>query len=179
MIQMDDTKKRLNDWLALLDGPGWKGPEAANRAIQEMRAFGPHRLIPLLIGMLANSDAEVRCNAAQAILWIDDKQGIHHLLPLFRDADSVVRWHVCGLMHDFGDERAVTFLMDCMKNDPDPQVRGTAAYALGAIGSLRAIPALTETLGNDHNVDRLGFTPSFCAEQALKAITEGPRRDRI
>ena len=28
MIQMDDTKKRLNDWLALLDGPGWKGPEA-------------------------------------------------------------------------------------------------------------------------------------------------------
>ena len=31
-------------------------------------------------------------------------------------------------------------------SDPDPQVRGTAAYALGGIGSPAAIPALVRAL---------------------------------
>ena len=176
--QMDDVQKRLNQWLASFGGPGWKGREAYYHAIEEMRAFGSHRLAPLLISMLADSDPEVRCRAAEAILWIDDEQGIHRVSPLFHDKDTTVRWHVCGLMHDLGDERAVELLIDRMKNDPDPQVRGTAAYALGGIGGPRAIPAVTQALETDHASDELGYTPSFCAREALSEIDQNLKRDR-
>ncbi len=175
---MDVARERLNEWLAMLGGPGWKGREAYYRAIEEMRSFGPQRIMPLLHAMLAASDPEVRCKAAEAILWIDRVQGVHQVSPLLQDKDRTVRWYTCGLMHDLGNERAVDLLIERMKNDPDPQVRGAAAYALGGIGSASAISALTEIFQNDHVCDELGFTPSFCAQEALKEIHEALERKR-
>jgi hypothetical protein len=57
-----------------------------------------------------------------------------------------------------------------LRRDPDPQVRGTAAYALGGIGSPAAIPSLLAALGSDHECDRLGHSPSSCAATALDDI---------
>src|SRR5262249_22984108 len=128
---MGDLKERLGEWLALLDGPGWKGEEAYHRAIEEMRAVGSDRLVPPLLPMLADADRDVRCLAALAILKLDGGQGVEQTLPLLHDAENAVRGYVCGLMHDLGNERAVQPLMERMKHDPDPQVRGAAAYALG------------------------------------------------
>src|SRR5262249_48180509 len=108
--------------------------------------------------------------AAQAILWIDERQGIGFVLPLLDDEDSTVRWCVCGLMHDFGDKRAVGKLIERLKTDPDPQVRVNAAWALGAIGNAAAIPALIKTMQNDHGVDQLGYSPSSSAKDALEEI---------
>jgi PBS lyase HEAT-like repeat len=49
-------------------------------------------------------------------------------------------------------------------------VRGTAAYALGGIGSPAAIPALLAVLGSDNEADELGHTPSGSAATALDDI---------
>jgi HEAT repeat protein len=89
-----------------------------------------------------------------------------------------VRWHACGCLHDFGDERAVPALFKVLRHDPDPQVRGTAAYALGGIGSPAAIPALLATLGSDNEYDKLGHSPSSYAATALDDIL-GTHETRI
>jgi len=60
--------------------------------------------------------------------------------------------------------------MERLQGDPDPQVRETAAYALGSIKSPAAIPALIETMGSDHAGDQLGHSPSSCAATALDEI---------
>jgi hypothetical protein len=73
-------------------------------------------------------------------------------------------------LHDFGDERAVPALAELLRRDPDPTVRGTAAYALGGIGSPAAIPALLAALGSDNESDELGHSPSSCAATALDDI---------
>jgi len=166
----DNDFERLRQLVRLLDGPGWTGAEACDRAVAEMRAIGAKRLFPLLKEMLADRDIETRCGAALAMLWVDQDLGNDYILPLLRDADTACRAYVCGILHDFPNVRSVEPLIDCMKNDPDPQVRGTAAYALGGIGSPNAIPALIETMQQDHVVDALGFTPSQCAKDALAAI---------
>ena len=89
---------------------------------------------------------------------------------MLADPDTTVRWHACGCLHDFGDERAVPCAREVLGRDPDPQVRGTAAYALGGIGSPAAIPSLLAVLGSDNEYDIHGHSPSSCAATALDDI---------
>ena len=128
-----------------------------------------------MISLLSNSSAEVRCYAARAILLVEKSQGINIVLSLIEDEETIVRWDICGLMHDFGDEQAIDPLIERMKSDPDPQVRATAAYALGGIGSPLAISALQETARDDHEVDMHNFSPSDCAKVALHNIEDKQR----
>jgi HEAT repeat protein len=160
----------LKRWLALLGGEGWQGREARDRAVAEMRAVGAERLLPSLTALLREPAVEVRCSASEAILWLDQQQGMDLVLPLLDDPNATVRWNTCGLLHDFGDERAVTPLIKRMREDPAPDVRGTAAYALGGIGNTSAIPALQDTLQSDHQCDALGHSPSSAAAAALDEI---------
>src|SRR5262249_32077284 len=149
-------------------GEGYQGPDARDRAIADLRAAGADRLFPLLAALLSHSDPEMRCQACEAIVLVYAQRRVDLVLPLLAEADAVVRWHVGGLMHDVGGERAVGPLVERMRIDPDPQVRGTAAYALGGIGSPQAVPALLETRHKDHEADQLGHTPSSCAQGALE-----------
>ncbi len=67
-------------------------------------------------------------------------------------------------------------LVRLMKTDPDPQVRNTAAYALGGIGDIRAIPALIETLDNDHEFDEMGHSASSCAARRSTYCQDQPHQ---
>ncbi len=143
-----------------------------NARIAEMRAVGAAMLFPALAKMFADPDLEVRCRASLAALLIDETRGIDLVLPLLNDPDNVVRWHVCGLMHDFGNFRAVASLIERMRADPNPQVRGTAAWALGAIGDPAALPALKAIVELDHEEDVQGWRPSDYAKDAIDEILE-------
>lgn len=61
-------------------------------------------------------------------------------------------------------------MVHVMKNDFDPQVRNTAAYALGGIDEPGAIPAFMEAMESDDEPDELGQTASGCAATALDDI---------
>jgi HEAT repeat protein len=122
--------------------------------------------------MLADPDPEARCTACEAVLWIDAREALELVLPLLDDPDVVVRWHACGCLHKFGDERAIDPLIRVLKNDPDAQVRGTAAYSLGGIGSPAAIPALLGAMESDYEVDMHGHSASSCAATALDEILD-------
>lgn len=159
----------VRDWLARLRGPGFN-QNRRDETVAKMRKLGAERLFPYLRDILNDPDAEFRCLASLGIVYTDPKAGMDLLLPLLDDPDVVVRWHTCGLMHDIGDQRAVEPLIQRMKTDRDPQVRNTAAYALGGVGDPSAIPALIETLDNDHEFDELGHSASSCAATSLDDI---------
>src|SRR5687767_13449121 len=101
------SEEQLIKWLQLFGGPGYKRPEARDRAIEEMRAVGADKLFPLLISRISdpNTNINIRCQASRALLGIDAKKGIDLLLTLFNDPDTTFRWDICGLMHEFGDDR--------------------------------------------------------------------------
>lgn len=168
---MDNQEEQcLERWLALFQGPGFRGQKARDQAIAEMQAAGSDRLFPLLRERLADPDPEVRCVAIQAALWIDAPAGQNLVLPLLYDVAAEVRWCVCWCLHDFGDHGAVSLLIDVLEGDENPQIRGAAAYALGGIGSPAAIPALLASLDDDLVTDRLGQSPSASAATALEFI---------
>jgi HEAT repeat protein len=169
-----DDRTRVREWLSLIAGPGFRGRDARDAAVAEIRAAGVDRAIALLAPVLADPDPEDRCRACELLFRIDPRRGVDLILPLLQDPDVVVRWQAAGCLHDFGDERAIPALIETLERDPAPEVRGTAAYALGGIGSPAAIPALLRVLDSDYAADELGHTPSSAAAVALRDILAPP-----
>lgn len=167
---MDDQLAR---WLSLIEDH-----EGRTRVFEEMQAVGTDTVVPHLAAKLADPDMEVRCRAILALLFLDTGRAIDLVLPMLHDPEITVRWHACGCLHDFGDERTVGPLITVLAGDPDAQVRGTAAYALGGVGSPAAIPALLEAIDSDHEMDVLGHSASSCAAAALDEIL-GTNETRI
>ncbi|MBN9117850.1 MAG: HEAT repeat domain-containing protein [Planctomycetes bacterium] len=171
-----DDQTQVVEWLERLSGLYCREADARDRAIREMRAAGAARLFPLLRAILSDADSCLRLQACEAVLWVDPEHGAELVLPLLTDTDANVRYHACGCLHDFGDERAVGPLARVLAHDPDPALRGIAAYALGGIGSPAAIPDLLDVMASDHEFDNLGHQPSTTAATALDAILAAERQ---
>ncbi len=164
------SDRQVRALLRKLSGPGFTGREDRALAIKQLKSFGCDRAYPALLPLLNHRDLDVRCHAAEAILGIDAQHGLPHVLPLLRARSKTLRWSVCGLLHDFGDRRALAPLIERLQIDRDAQIRGTAAYALGGIGLLQAIPALVQTEQLDHEIDIHGHSPSSTATTAISEI---------
>ncbi len=138
----------------------------------------PGRALPLLVGKLGDANGEVRCATVDVLLGMEGKRGITRVLPLFEDPLQWVRWHVVGCMANHGDDSVVEPLIAKLNHDPDPGVRGQAAFALGHIGSPQAIPSLLHALDHDREADEQGHSPSSIAATALDDIL-GTNQTRI
>jgi HEAT repeat protein len=110
-------------------------------AISDLAAIDRPVALAALQTLLRNTDGNVRVDAAMGLLLIDQAIGVPLVLPLLADSQASVRQYVCGLLHDFGDVRAVEALMKVILQDTDPDVRHVACYALGEIGDARALPS--------------------------------------
>lgn len=164
------TLKRLHQLLRRLGGYGYIDEEDRNCAIQEIQESQHEILFPLLTRLLNHRNLDVRCHAAASILRLDKTHGFEAVLPFIHDRSTTLRWHICGLLHEFGDNRAVPALIERLKMDPDPQIRNTAAYALGGIGSFQALHALVEAEENDHESDMHGHSASSVSTSAISDI---------
>ena len=173
----DDLESKVGSWLVRLRMTDLKGRDA-EAIVAEMEDQGGPRLFPLLVPLLSDPEPQVRSTVCEALLRMDVRPAVELVLPLLFDRDDFVRWHVCGCLHDFGDERAVDPLIRVMQSDSDAQVRGTAAYALGGIASPAAIPALLSAMECYHETDILGHSASSCAATALDEIL-GTEETRI
>ncbi|WP_165228338.1 HEAT repeat domain-containing protein [Aquisphaera insulae] len=162
--------EQLERWLDAINRTDLSDPGRRERALDEMRAADGSAVFDRLRERLAADDPEARCAVITALVLLDARRAVEPVAAMLSDPDATVRWHACGCLHDFGDDRAVPALCTVMRDDPDPQVRGTAAYALGGIASPAAIPDLLAVLGSDNEYDELGHSPSSSAATALDDI---------
>jgi len=150
-----------------MGGPEWEGSEGRDRAVREMQAIGRATVFPLLMRKLSDPDVEARCAAIEALALLDAARSVEVLLPLLTDPEEVIRLSACEALSVPEALAAVEPLFAVLRSDPDPQVRGLAARALGHIGSRAAISALLRTVDGDHEPDIQCHTPSHCAAMAL------------
>lgn len=139
-------------------------------ALQQLREIERPLLLAMLTEMLSDPDSEIRDGVAEALLRIEPGAGIPRVLSLTKDPQSHVRWYVCGLLHDFGDERAIEPLIELIRTDPDSDVRYIACYALGEIGDMRALAPLQWVQQNDQGMDYEGRRVSEMAWEAIQSI---------
>jgi len=118
--------------------------------------------------LLQSGDEEQRAAAIEGLALLYGSKAADTIVRWINDSSSIVRWVVCGCLHDYGDLRAASALIDRLKHDPDCQVRGMAASGLGQIGAIEALPDLHQAHQVDNEVDQLGHSPS---SQSLDAMT--------
>lgn len=147
-------------------------PSERENTISVLQSLERTSSIQTLLMLLQDADPEVRCDAAEALLRIDSQTTLEAVMTLLSDTDDGVRWHACGLLYDFGDERATPDLISILLNDPEPDVRLFAAQALGRIGNLTAIEALRQALEFDTGEDHEGRRVSNGANEAIDAIQQ-------
>jgi hypothetical protein len=145
-------------------------PEAYQAAGRNLLACDKADVLATFAELLQSPDDEVRCRILEALAVLYRSDAVGTLLPWIQDESVIVRWVVCGCLHDIGDATAVPPLVERLRHDPDTQVRGTAAYALGGIGSPDSLPDLHRTFLEDHAVDELGHSPSSTAREAMSDI---------
>lgn len=148
-------------------------PGARERAVLALQQIDREPSIGIMAGLLTSPDPELRCDAAEGLLRVDPKRTLDLVLPLLADPNSAVRWNTCGLLHDFGDARAVPSLISVLTNDSEADVRLMAAFALETIGDTSALPALRRAAQLDEGTDREGRRVCDAATEAIEKISSG------
>ena len=105
--------------------------------------------IEMFENLLNHNNSEIKNSAAIALCKTNKKLS-RRILFLLEDENSVVRWHTCGLLYQFGNKSAVPSLIKRLKMDMDSDVRVGAAFALGMIGNQNVIPHLEYAKQHDH-----------------------------
>lgn len=166
-------KTRILQLIATFAGPGYDA-ERKILAVQELKELEADKVFPVLTELFDDLDPglDIPANAITAVLTIDSGRGFELVLPFLQNFDSPFCYHVCGLMSEFGDHRAVDPLLNVLKHHPDLQVRGAAAFGLEGPGEVRTIPSLYWTEQNDFELDILGYTPAHSACGAISEILE-------
>ena len=159
-------------------------PGEREESITTLKALDRDTLIRELGGLLDSRDPESRSEASEALLLIDADQTIDRVLPLLTDPVSAVRWNTWGLLHDFGDRRAIPLLVRVLLDDSETDVRLMAAYVLEEIGDHSALSALRQVSesddGTDHEARRVRDAASEAIERILRVRCEElHRRPRV
>lgn len=140
------------------------------RSIDEAKSMNRDLVIDELMQCLHEPDPNMRSDAAEALLLVDGSRSVGIVLPLLADNVASVRWHVCGLLHDFGDEKITPQLVTVLQSDAEPFVRMAAAYALGGVGAASAIDALRYAHEHDKGTDYEGRRVCDVAADAIEEI---------
>lgn len=144
-----------------------------------MKGLDQSQLFAVLADLLMEADIDIRANVIEVALRLNKAKGVKLVLPILNNSKDDLRIHACGLMHEFGTEEAIEPVLRVLKQDPDPQGRGVAAYALGGIGHVRAIPALAWVEQHDHEYDWSGHSPSSSAIAAITSILKSRIIDHV
>jgi len=122
--------------------------------------------VPMLIEYLQSASPGVRASAAEALGKIGDARAGATLMERFDrlEKDTGVRHMLATAVGACGYRAAIPLLIEAL-NDPDPVLRGCAAWGLGALGAESAEDALRNALRHEED----GFAKGRM-QTALEAI---------
>lgn len=126
----------------------------------------------ILLELLIDPSGKTRCDAAHALCILDSQKYLLLITPLLNDPLDDVRWFISGLLHDYGDTRAIGPLVQTVFHDPDGDVRHSACFALGEIGDENIILILQQVMESNQGTDNQGWPISDTAARAIRQIQD-------
>src|SRR5689334_617408 len=146
------------------------------RALESLRAFAGELVEPV-IGLLQDSDPDVRNGAINVASVFDDKRIVPATITLLKDPDWWLRISAADTLGRLRDPRAVEPLVAALA---DPDVKWAAVEALGRIADPRALQALGKSLGDpapDVRIEVMQALRNFKHPQVKQAVMQMAQAD--
>jgi HEAT repeat protein len=116
------------------------------------------------------NDPNVKMDILTLLAEYSPKTTVPYLLDLIDSENASMRRMCCGYLSRAREKSTVPLLVELLENDPSPDVREMAAFALGKIGDPQAIPHLRRAQKTDHARDSEGGLVSESAKRAIERI---------
>lgn len=120
---------------------------ARHYAMVALRGMGPDAY-GVLEDALASRNPSTQKAACEILGFARDARAVEAVAALLDDGDESVRWTAAKTLGAIDGKYAVANLIRALQ-DPSPRVREVTVLALGKIGHLDAVPALTTVAEND------------------------------
>lgn len=123
---------------------------AQGKACRDLAAIGPDAVAPLC-RVVSGKDVSAADRAADCLAQIGDKRAVPLLISVLTDHhETANRIAAANALGKLGDSRAIDALLSVL-DDSDPPVRRSASYALGSLGSEKAIRGLVDQFYKHHD----------------------------
>ena len=132
-------------------------------------------LVPKLIASLKSKSTEHRAAAAYVLGMTREPRAVSHLEVILADTreSPSVRGHAAEALAYLKKRRSFHVLLSAL-DDPEPEVRWWAAFALGELGDKRALPELKRIGSTDNGKARDGSSVRGEARRAWKRLAKQP-----
>jgi HEAT repeat protein len=139
---------------------------------QALGRLGAPPSIKPILEIVLHGDPGARKAAIQALGWLEAPESFPSLIRSLADRDAGIRQAAIAALGELADIRAVPYLAERLRKDPDPGVRSECAFRLGKLGGKSAIRALqAATQDPDPRVRRW-------ARAALESVQENPSQEK-
>lgn len=177
LIELIDSQEKheslLDKFYNTVSILGTSGDHVMYESQQALGRIGRPAVEPLSTALLKHSRSRVRYNAAIVLGNIKDLDSVTPLIAALKaDTDYEVRMWSAAALGNLSDkwsinalDNAVSALVEALK-DKDSNVQQKAAYALGKMKAMPAVPALIEALRTGGNSDA-GLALFMITEQRL------------
>ena len=108
-------------------------PQTRLAVVQQLALEGEAKSVGLLILVLKDKDAEVRCAAAKALVGFHDRRAAGPLIEMLKDTVPLARAAASESLGKLGDPLAIDRLVPLLR-DPDQIVRAVVARSLHRLG---------------------------------------------
>jgi len=125
----------------------------------------------------ADREAEIKAMALQALMQMDEERALPHIRKVLQNRTpetAELRSQVLFLLGQYDSGENVEVMLDVVRNDPDPEVRGHAAFWLTQADDPRAIDATISILDDPEIDDDIKGQAVFALGQ-----TDDPRAGTI
>jgi HEAT repeat protein len=143
-------------------------PTARVSELEKLRNLQDPEVNQILINSMSDPDVRVKI---KAIDILGARQANDAVTPMssmlfLRSTEPIVRLHLVAALGRIGDAQGAVPVMQYLGEDQDERGRGTAVFALGEIGSDKAVPLLNAVVAQDQSpmVRRL-------AKEALQKVS--------
>jgi len=126
-------------------------PMVRLEAAKLARRVDSPRVAEALAPLLQDPSKEIRLTAATSLTYVGTSQEVPFLAVALKDTDHDVRLAAVNALGRIGDERAVGPLLEMLVVEPEPY---SVIWALGNIGSIQALDALTPMLDAEDRYTR-------------------------
>jgi HEAT repeat protein len=149
---------------------GLKDADPATRIteLERLRNLQDPEVNQILTGSMSDPDVRVKVKAIDMLGAREANDAVTPMSTMLflRSTEPIVKLHLVAALGRIGDSQGALPVMQYLGEDQDERGRGTAVFALGEIGSDKAVPLLNAVVAQDQSpmVRRL-------AKEALQKVS--------